>query len=1288
MIQGKVYSVARQKAGGEVLVDAPTGSTGITLLDASDFDESGGQVSINDEVYTYTHVDMDEDVVTLASGLTAPVVEGDMLFLEPVAEYMVAIVNLDDQNPIEARLSQSMNLTLAEGERLEEEAETVTLIQEGGVYVVTDVVGRPAVIDADNVYITNLNQALVDDQTSLGESLLENHTAIADAQDRLAQAQSDLAAAQARLTTAEGELDALGDDLGTNSQAIADAQDEIAQAKTDIATAKQEALDAAEAAGLSAVQQADANLATARAELESAISSGNSDAIADAEAKIAIAKQEAIDAAYDDATAKMAEVMTKANSALTAAQSAQATADNAIRTYYAPTPPWADNTEQPEEVLGDMWYDDNTGQAYRWNGTTWIVIVDQTIGQALSAAQNAQSTADGKITAFYQNSEPIEADPGDLWFDTDDNSKVYYRTTTGGWKIASNPKQLADDAKAAAIADAQIKANAAKQEAITAANNHTDTKVFGSTQIADDAITTPKIATNAIVADSISAGAIGAVAIAAGAVEADKIAANAIYGDKLLIARSGNLIVDPDFTVSALTTKRIANSYNPWEVVTESGAKFLRYTRTGSGPNLALTNYGDLDQSVTPVEPGMKYKVALQVRANAAVTVSLSPELIWWDSAGASDTQAAVAAAEKTLVANEWTTLYTTIVAPDNAVKGGVVWWGRASDDARFDVRSPVMSSMTGATHIEDGAIITSKLGAEAVTADKLLVDTALANKINANIANIVQANIENLTVTGDTHLNNLVAQRIAGDTAEFISLTVDQLTATGTSTLNSVVAQTIATEIADIVQANIGNLTVTGDAHLNNVVAERIGADVGSYVNLTVDQLLAGNLDVVMNIGVGGMLRAGDPEGTAVELDPDGIIIHDVDDDGVRYASTSIGGSGVDTFWITDSSGERVAGFAEDGNVVGSSGAFANDISISGTPLLGTLAGDGSSSLDSGWLDQLPWGVISRQNFSAFQGPRDTAQEWGYASIGATMIPGRLYRLGATVQTRSGATGGVVRCRLRLSTDGTPVSITSPVETQFEVSNPNTYVYHTAHLEGFSGVASTSDVQMLVTYEGINGGVPRVSGAELWIEDVGPSGSYGGGSYNTGGQTSGGGGGETPTPTVRTYTSTWRASDSGTYTGSGARRTASAASGDVIQGYNSYNGNQKGIWYFGNSAVAGETSKTMGAALAGATVKKVEMYVYANHTYFGSGGTVNMRRASGFGIPSTWGAVNLTGNSKSFSIKSGQGRWVTVDNVWTEARLFTVSTGSNSGANYVRLNGHTDSPTWTRPAIRVTYER
>lgn len=91
-------------------------------------------------------------------------------------------------------------------------------------------------------------------------------------------------------------------------------------------------------------------------------------------------------------------------------------------------------TSQPTTgAIGDVWYDIDSSpvKICRWNGAEWIDITDDALSAALQAAADAQSTADGKIVTFAQDSPPSIASLGDLWVDTDDNNRLYrYNGTT------------------------------------------------------------------------------------------------------------------------------------------------------------------------------------------------------------------------------------------------------------------------------------------------------------------------------------------------------------------------------------------------------------------------------------------------------------------------------------------------------------------------------------------------------------------------------------------------------------------------------------------------------------------------------------------------------------------------------------------------------------------------------------------------------------------------------------------------------------------------------------------
>lgn len=146
----------------------------------------------------------------------------------------------------------------------------------------------------------------------------------------------------------------------------------------------------------------------------------------------------------DVADARISTSLTNAASAVTAASNAQNTANTKITTFFANTTPVALS-------VGDLWIKtSDNNKLFRWSGTAWDSVADLTIGQALAAAQDAQVTADGKIVTWYQNSSPVGASFGDLWFDTDDGNHLYrYNGATWLSMRDAQISQAAADAAAA-----------------------------------------------------------------------------------------------------------------------------------------------------------------------------------------------------------------------------------------------------------------------------------------------------------------------------------------------------------------------------------------------------------------------------------------------------------------------------------------------------------------------------------------------------------------------------------------------------------------------------------------------------------------------------------------------------------------------------------------------------------------------------------------------------------------------------------------------------------------------
>ncbi|SMO48062.1 phage tail protein [Solitalea koreensis] len=136
-----------------------------------------------------------------------------------------------------------------------------------------------------------------------------------------------------------------------------------------------------------------------------------------------------------------------------------------------PASDWATNAVK-DQHLGDLFYDTNTGYAYRFQVVTgvysWQKISDADITAALANAQQAQDTADGKRRVFA-TTPVVPYDVGDLWVQGTSGDIMRCQTA----KTAVQSYNSADWVKASKYTD-DTTANTALTNAATAqtaANN-------------------------------------------------------------------------------------------------------------------------------------------------------------------------------------------------------------------------------------------------------------------------------------------------------------------------------------------------------------------------------------------------------------------------------------------------------------------------------------------------------------------------------------------------------------------------------------------------------------------------------------------------------------------------------------------------------------------------------------------------------------------------------------------------------------------------------------------------
>lgn len=149
--QGVVQNVLVRRIGDVLAVDAAIGATTLTLVDAADFNEDGGQLSVDGELLTYDSCDDETGIVTLSTVPTVAHTNGTEVFVEPASYEKTAVVSVSaDEEPIEANVPYALWDRLPEGVRADV-AEQVLLDEREDSFELVDVLGTEPVIEGSFV---------------------------------------------------------------------------------------------------------------------------------------------------------------------------------------------------------------------------------------------------------------------------------------------------------------------------------------------------------------------------------------------------------------------------------------------------------------------------------------------------------------------------------------------------------------------------------------------------------------------------------------------------------------------------------------------------------------------------------------------------------------------------------------------------------------------------------------------------------------------------------------------------------------------------------------------------------------------------------------------------------------------------------------------------------------------------------------------------------------------------------------------------------------------------------
>jgi hypothetical protein len=439
----------------------------------------------------------------------------------------------------------------------------------------------------------------------------------------------------------------------------------------------------------------------------------------------------------------------------------------------------------------------------------------------------------------------------------------------------------------------------------------------------------------------------------------------------------------------------------------------------------------------------------------------------------------------------------------------------------------------------------------------------------------------------------------------------------------------------------------------------------------------------------------AGNELGSHVEITDTGFYAYSEDPtDGTPDLSVRVGTTDNDLFAITDQYGNTMASISDNGVASFQKVYALEDPEISGSRLIGNFINYQSPTeqqdANPGLMDLLPRGVSGYGVYGNYTTLNGTM---GLFEISFQAEPGRTYRITYSGNTFNiGAGAGI--------NSGVMIRLVNPTWSADGIYEAPTPTFANGNVIGYSyaiGYSAARNITipgriwtlrcnpMGISAGGeLNAGIVKLlfvivaqvnmvlNGAEvmeLVIEDIGPdipSTRLLNNSTSTTGQTS--------QPTSKTYTTTWNSTNYATYRADGSKRTDTT---DVIQGYSSFNGDGEGLWIF---------PSTIAGVLSGATVKKVEVYAYANHWYYNSGGTALIKVHGYTSEPAT--SPSMTTATSSANWPKPGGRWVTLpSSFWAgfksgAYRGFGVGpAGSSNLLYYGRFNG-------SGAKLRITYTK
>ena len=1034
--------------------------------------------------------------------------------------------------------------------------------------------------------------------------------------------------AKESIAAAEGDIqaakDAIAAEIAAREAALADALDQLAQLDGKLGGLP----DSAE---LEEVRQ---QVAAAQAAVEAAQADAS-------------AAQQAVQAAAEQAADAQAAADTANANALAAAGIA---ADKGRIFYQADAPTGDDRSPN------NLWIDSDNGRVHVWNGTAWEESQSEDLrdaAQAAVAAQQAAQAADQKAQDAAAAAAAADA-----------KAQAAQGTADAAQQAAADAQQTADDA----VLDAREAHNAAVAAQERAAEIRAD--LAAGPSVWED----PSFERGGGILESITANAQIS--------RTDEWAASGAHSIKYVSSGTGGNVfgtyvripAPPDRWYCLTATVHAGGDDQRWNTTwdcrvadTNNGADLLQYILSGTDGYVTVP----AGQTVTKTwffksVPGTRFMrfwtglhSSYNQAANAGQVVYLDdfrlvdvtesyPQFLAAQQAADAAAQAAEEARQLaagkpdmddvqqaiTVSANGKNAITVSTAAPTSGTPGAVVgdtWWQVDGAGDIFGQWSWTGSKWAART-IKSEVIANLDVGKLTVTGtsrfteavvDRLFADIFTAHKITAN----------EITIAALDKDGNLEPGSVRGVHIGDGQVSANKITIVGNP--DDPDEAGLVANIASIMELAVENLVVTEGAEINE----------GVILKLASEMITA------------GVLRTAEA-GQRVVINTSGIVMYGLDEDDQEFELVRIGPSGENLITAGDTT-------ISPAGVQAPSGEF-DEIAVGGEDLHEIL-----------W--PLPRGVVARGWNEV--GGRSIGPE-GETELGEITVPvenDRAYSLKVEPMSVYLPTGGRLAFQIYIEKGFKGNSAPAPTR--------SSRLYRSTVWRDSGGDRPMVVVQgnwlawededatewrllfTLRAYDSNSAGAvysnsrPYSAALAVSVEDVGPFAKDI--MTNRTGTTAAP---KPPPPAPKRYKKTYSSTSFHTYNAN----DTNAGTPDVVQGL--YAGGpsrlrRRGGWKF----------PSFTNDLSGATVEKVEMYIYMNHSYYTAGSTVNVATHSG----------NISNSLKSFrqitGWKRNTGRWITLP-----SSLYNgFKNGSYKGVGVISTNSYAEQYArfnGSGAKIRITY--